>query len=80
MLLSPAQSEVILEYFQDDVPVLFFLLGEDGVVLAVNRYCQELLGTFIIGRSFGELLVDFQQLFSAWKKTKIRPQIKAMPS
>ncbi len=63
MLLSPAQSEVILEYFQDDVPVLFFQLGEDGVVLAVNRYCQELLGTSIVGRSFGELLVDFQQSF-----------------
>ena len=63
MLLSPAQSMVILEYFQDDVPVLFFLLGEDGVILAVNRYCQELLGTSIIGQSFTELLVDFQQSF-----------------
>jgi len=63
MRLSPAQSEVILEYFQDDVPVLFFLLGEDGVVLAVNSYCRRLLGPSIVGRNFGELLVDFQQSF-----------------
>ncbi len=63
MRLSSAQSKVILEYFQDDMPVLFFQLGEDGVVLAANRYCQGLLGTSVVGRSFGELLVDFQQSF-----------------
>ncbi|MBV5326803.1 MAG: hypothetical protein JZU65_04075, partial [Chlorobium sp.] len=63
MLLSPAQSQVVLDYFQDETPVLFFLLGEDGVVLAVNRYCQGLLGTPIVGHSFGELLVDFKQSF-----------------
>ena len=63
MLLSPAQSQVILKYFKDDTPVLFFLLSEDGVVLAVNRYCQEILNASIVGCSFGELLVDFQQSF-----------------
>lgn len=63
MLLSPAQSEVILGYFQYDTPVLFFLLSEDGVVLAVNRYCQEIFDASVVGRSFGELLVDFQQSF-----------------
>lgn len=63
MLLSPTQSEVILEYFKNDAPILFFLLGEDGVVQAANSYCQGLLGTSIIGGSFRELLVDFQQSF-----------------
>jgi len=64
MFLSPAQSKVILEYFQDDAPILFFLLSEDGTVLAVNRFCQGILGTSIVGQSFGELLVDFQQSFT----------------
>ena len=63
MLLSPAQSQVILEYFQDHTPVLFFLLGEDGEILAVNRYCQEIFDASIVGCGFGELLVDFQQSF-----------------
>ncbi len=63
MLLSPTQSKVILEYFQDDVPVLFFLLNSDGIVLTVNTYCQKVLGASIVGQSFGELLVDFQQSF-----------------
>ncbi len=64
MLLSPTQSEVILEYFHQDTPVLFFLLGEDGMVLATNRYCQGLLGKSIVGQSFEGLLVGFQQSFS----------------
>ena len=63
MLLSPAQSQVILDYFKDDAPVLFFLLNEEGVVLAANRFCQEILDRSIVGCSFGELLVDFQQSF-----------------
>lgn len=63
MLLSPAQSQVVLDYFQDDMPVLFFLLGSDGTILAVNKYCQEIFDASIVGCSFGELLVDFQQSF-----------------
>lgn len=63
MTLPPDQSEVILEYFKDNTPVLFFLLNEDGVVLAANRYCQKTLGAPIVGCIFGELLVDFQKSF-----------------
>ena len=63
MRLSPAQSQVILEYFEDDAPILFFLLDDEGVIQTVNRYCSELLGPAIIGQNFSELLVDFQQSF-----------------
>ena len=63
MPLSPAQSHVVLKYFQDNTPVLFFLLDEDGLVVAINRYCRELLGKSIVGRDFAKLLVDFQQSF-----------------
>ena len=63
MRLSPTQSQVVLEYFAEDTPVLFFLLCEDGVILSVNKYCAGLLGASIVGRRFGELLVDFQQSF-----------------
>ncbi len=63
MLLSSAHSEVILEYFKNDLSVLFFLLNEDGEILAGNRYSQELLGKSIVGLSFNELLVDFKQSF-----------------
>jgi signal transduction histidine kinase len=63
MFLSPDQTEGILEYFNDDSPVLFFLLSENGVVLAINRYCEGLLGKAVVGQRFGELLIDFQQSF-----------------
>ena len=61
--MSPNEQQAILEYFQNDAPILYFLLNEDGRVLSVNRYCQELLGASIIGRNFDGLLVDFQHSF-----------------
>lgn len=63
MHLSPIQSQVILEYFQEDISVLFFLLNERGEILSVNRYCKELLGESVVGQVFGEQLVDFRQTF-----------------
>jgi signal transduction histidine kinase len=63
MELSPNQSLVILEYFQEDTPVLFFLLSESGQIMSVNRYCKELLGKSVVGQFFGEQLVDFQRSF-----------------
>ncbi len=60
---SPAHSQAILEYFKNVAPVLYFLLNQDGIILSVNRYCQDLLGATIVGRSFSELLIDFQQSF-----------------
>ena len=63
MQLSTNQSQVILDYFENDTPVLYFLLSEDGVILSINSYCEGLLGASIIGQNFGGLLVDFQQTF-----------------
>lgn len=61
--MPPNQQQAILEYFQNDAPILYFLLNENGGILSVNRYCQELLGESIVGHSFEELLIDFHQSF-----------------
>lgn len=63
MRLSPNQSQAVLEYFQEDVPVLFFMLSESGEILSANRYSKELLGRSVVGQFFGEQLIDFQQSF-----------------
>ncbi len=63
MFLPAAQSQVILEYFQNDIQSPFFLLDKDGRVLAVNSYCRDLFNASVVGLSFQELLVDFQQSF-----------------
>lgn len=63
MHLSANQSQIVLEYFQEDIPVLFFLLSESGEILSVNRYCKELLGESVVGQFFEEQLIDFQQSF-----------------
>ena len=63
MHLSPNQSQAVFEYFQENIPALFFLLSESGEILSANRYCKELLGESVIGQFFGEQLVDFKQSF-----------------
>ncbi len=63
MYLSPTQSQAVLDYFQEDIPVLFFLLSESGEILSVNRYCKDLLGKTVVGQFFEEQLIDFQHSF-----------------
>nr|WP_269755824.1 HAMP domain-containing sensor histidine kinase [Desulfogranum marinum] len=67
MSFTQPQSEIVLKYFQDDAPILYFLLNEGGVVLSINKYCRKLLGANIVGDNFEELLVDFQQSFTLEK-------------
>ena len=58
------QQAAILDYFQNEAPILYLRLKDDGEVIATNNYCQMLLGASIVGCSFGELLVDFQRSFN----------------
>jgi len=63
MDLTSNQSQAVLEYFSGDAQVLCFLLNADGLVLSANSYSQKLLGDSVIGCSFEDVLVDFQQSF-----------------
>ncbi len=64
MQLTPVQAEILLSSIKEDLPVLLFQLDSDGVVLNINSYCREILGTGTPGRNFADLLVEFHDPFT----------------
>ena len=56
-------SREIASYFKDRVPVLFFLLSNDGKIVEANQYAKTITGRHLIGEKIQDVVVDFNDSF-----------------
>ena len=49
----------IVDYMENQAPVVFILLNEDGKIVEINDYASKVLGEGIIGNDVRQIFVDF---------------------
>ncbi|NLV23988.1 MAG: GGDEF domain-containing protein [Deltaproteobacteria bacterium] len=57
-------SSEAIAYLQQQAPVIFLVLEENGVVVAANEHTKEVFGGSPVGKHFKDLIIDFRHNFS----------------
>ena len=75
---DPALAAAALTYVMETAPVVAFQLDAQQCVVAANAQAQRLLGPAVVGRSWGELVLDATHRAAGWPPAQGSAEIQRL--